>query len=388
VKLDFYRAFEERHRGSRESVKERLRAYLPFLQPLAERQPGAPAIDLGCGRGEWLELLRDLGFRSHGVDLDDAMLQGCRDAGLSAERGDALVLLAALPDASQAIVSAFHLVEHLEFGQVQALVREALRVLRPGGLLVLETPNPENIVVATSNFYLDPTHRHPLPPQLLSFLPEYHGFPRVKTVRLQEPAGLHAADASLTLYDVLGSASPDYAVVAQKGGDDDLAAALAMAFQADYGVTMVDLAQKYQGQLQAALDRLAGQVAAQAALQQEWQKQLQEAAARAAAAENMVHELSAQVAAMRGRPLFVGRITSFIEANPELRLRIVAVAQRLHVHGLLRRVFRAMSARTAQSAGDAAGMAAGTEPMPPLTPRARAIEEQLQQQVRNRRKGS
>ncbi len=79
----------------------------------------------------------------------------------------------------------------------------------------METPNPENIVVATRDFYLDPTHQRPIPPQLLSFLPEFYGFARTKIIRLQESKDLEMR-ADLTLQDVLSGASPDYAVVAQK----------------------------------------------------------------------------------------------------------------------------------------------------------------------------
>lgn len=83
-----------------------------------------------------------------------------------------------------------HIVEHIPFEDIQTLVQEAFRVLTPAGLLILETPNPENIQVATSGFYIDPTHTRPIPSQLLSFLPEYYGFKRTKILRLQEENNL------------------------------------------------------------------------------------------------------------------------------------------------------------------------------------------------------
>src|SRR6185437_6360076 len=129
-------------------------------------------------RGEWLEMLRDEGYQAAGVDMDEGMLQGCRERGLNARRGDALTALRELPDESMNLVSAFHLVEHMAFDDVRALLREARRVLKPAGLLILETPNPENIVVGTSLFYLDPTHLRPIPPELLSFAVEFEGFRR------------------------------------------------------------------------------------------------------------------------------------------------------------------------------------------------------------------
>ena len=93
---DFYRTFEDKHRGSRRSIKERQRAYFPFVQPLAEIYSGVQTIDLGCGRGEWLELLGELGFDARGVDLDDGMLADCRALGLKVQTLDALTALRAL----------------------------------------------------------------------------------------------------------------------------------------------------------------------------------------------------------------------------------------------------------------------------------------------------
>jgi len=272
---DFYRAFEDRHRGTRESIQERQRAYLAFLGPLAQLLPGAVLADLGCGRGEWLELVRSEGWAAQGVDLDEGMLRACRDLGLDVRQGDALAYLQGLPDASVAVVSAFHVAEHLPFDVLQALTAEALRVLRPGGLLVLETPNPENLVVGSSGFYMDPTHARPLPPLLLSFLPEFVGFARVKTLRLQEGVS-QAADAPVALIDVLAGVSPDYAVVAQKGAFDALGdaargeaiAALDAAFSREYGVTLNALAERHDRQWAARLREveLTAEVARDAAL--------------------------------------------------------------------------------------------------------------------------
>jgi O-antigen chain-terminating methyltransferase len=118
------------------------------------------------------------------------------------------------------LVTAFHVVEHLPFSRVHTLVKEALRVLQPGGLLILETPNPENPGVGAHTFYLDPTHEKPLPPDLLAFLPEHCGFRQTRILRLQEPAGL-ADTPCPSLNDVLFNASPDYAVVARKAADPD-----------------------------------------------------------------------------------------------------------------------------------------------------------------------
>ncbi len=243
----FYRAFEDRYRGAREVITERLRAYLPFIVPLAALQRPARALDVGCGRGEWLELSASVGFDATGVDLDDGMLAECRARGLKVQTADAIDTLRALPDASLAMVTAFHVVEHIPFDAVRTLIAEALRVLQPGGLLILETPNPENLVVGASSFYRDPSHVRPLPPELLAFAAEHAGFPRHKVVRLQEPPALR--DAPLVgLQQVLDGVSPDYSVVAQKGAPPEVLARFDAAFGASYGLALDQLAHRYDDQ--------------------------------------------------------------------------------------------------------------------------------------------
>ena len=250
----FYRAFEDQHRGSRELIKTRQRAYLPFIDPLKALYPDASALDLGCGRGEWLELLTESGFNASGVDLDDGMLAVCRERGMAVQTKDAVTGLQEQSDASLAVVSGFHLAEHIPFEALQSLISESLRALKPAGLLILETPNPENIVVGTANFYLDPTHRQPIPPLLLSFLAEYCGFARVKVIRLQAPVDLNAG-RKLNMHDVLGGVSPDYAIVAQKAAPEEVLRAVSLAFEQEYGVTLGQLSSAYDQQIEARLQQ-------------------------------------------------------------------------------------------------------------------------------------
>lgn len=241
----FYKAFEERFRGCRAAVKQGLSIYLPFLEPLH----GGAALDLGCGRGEWLELLQENGFEARGVDLDDDLLAVCRNAGLLVERENALAALQRQADRSLAVVSAIHVAEHLPFDQLRMLIAEALRVLIPGGLLIMETPNPENIQVATMHFYRDPTHQRPLPPELLSFLPEQAGFERVKVLRCAEPAHIVDESQTMTLEKVLKSVSPDYAVVAQKSASLDFLAQFDEVFAREVGITPEILLRRFEKRL-------------------------------------------------------------------------------------------------------------------------------------------
>lgn len=243
---EFYRAFEDEFRGGRELIKSRLEQYLPFLDPLKEIHSELTAIDLGCGRGEWLELMGENGFSARGVDLDDGMLAACRERQFDVETGDAIAFLKNMPDESASIVSAFHLVEHIAFDDLKQLVEESLRVLKPAGLLILETPNPENLIVGTASFYFDPSHEKPIPPQLLDFIPRHFGFVRTKVVRLQEPKNIE--NKKLNLLDIFVGVSPDYAIVAQKSAPEYELGMFSNAFEREYGVSLERIATIYSEQ--------------------------------------------------------------------------------------------------------------------------------------------
>lgn len=244
-KASFYHEFEANFRGNRQEIMARLEVYIPFLKPLFEQDDRPKVVDVGCGRGEWLELTGTIGLDAHGVDLDEGMLQDCWDRGLSAEKTDAIAHLASLPDDSQSVVSGFHIAEHLPFEALQSLVENALRVLKPGGLLILETPNAENISVGTLSFHMDPTHVRPLPPGLLSFLPRFHGFHRAKVLRLQENPAMAEAQ-NVRLMDVFEGVSPDYAVVAQKNAEAVYLARWDDLFSKDFGLTLNTLSQRFE----------------------------------------------------------------------------------------------------------------------------------------------
>ena len=251
----FYRGFEDLHRGTRHEIIRRLQVYLPFVIPVAQTNPSAECLDLGCGRGEWLQLMAEYGINAKGVDIDEAMLNAAKSQGLNVTLKDALDALKNQADNSIAFVTAFHLVEHLLFSQVQELVQQAHRVLVPGGVLILETPNPDNLVVASCNFYLDPSHIKPIPSLLLSFTTNYAGFARTKLIGLQESSSLRFK-ANLQLEDVLAGASPDYAVLSQKVGTRDDTTRLDAPFERSYGVSTSELAQLYSHQQTQALSEV------------------------------------------------------------------------------------------------------------------------------------
>jgi SAM-dependent methyltransferase len=246
----FYRAFEEQHRGSFELIQSRLNVYLPFIQPLKTLNKIPLALDLGCGRGEWLDLLQQNGFAAKGIDLNDGMLQECRVRNLDAIQGDVIAYLRDQPSNSLNLISAFHLVEHIPFDVLRELTEQAYRVLKPGGLMILETPNPENIQVGTSSFYLDPTHQQPLPSLLLSFIVEYAKFERVKPIFLQEPYELCTIQ-NIGVEHILEGVSYDYAIVSQKEAEHSILAAFNKPFARDYGTRLMRVAQAYDKQTQA-----------------------------------------------------------------------------------------------------------------------------------------
>ena len=172
-----YDDFTDRFRGSTADVTAKLRGYLPEVHRLVG---AGGAVDLGSGRGEWLMLLRDAGLKASGVDPNPAFVGAARERGLEVSLGDAVGHLQDLPPDSVDLVTAFHVIEHLDTEELLALMEAALTALRAGGCLLLETPNPTNLVMAACDFYNDPTHRSPLPPALVEYLVSSQGFVEVE----------------------------------------------------------------------------------------------------------------------------------------------------------------------------------------------------------------
>ena len=217
----FYVAFEDHFRGSREDIRERLAVYLPFVHETIAAAGGGLVIDVGCGRGEWLELLRADGLAGRGIDTNRVMIDECTQRGLEAVEADAVAHLRTLSDESVVAVTGMHVIEHLPFEALIALLDEARRVLRPGGLIVFETPNPENLIVGACNFYYDPTHHRPLPPEPMRYIAQARGFQKVEYPApcnpMQEPPS--AKDASGGAVDAINAllyGPQTYAIIARK----------------------------------------------------------------------------------------------------------------------------------------------------------------------------
>ncbi len=205
----FYAALEARFRGPRSLIRERQSLYLPVIaqararvetypptpvaggdHPLNRLYAGNGVLDLGCGRGEWLELLKEQGVPALGVDLNHFFLQACRQLGCEVIDANLVEFLAAAPAETVTVITGFHIIEHLSLPVLQEVIRNSFRVLRRGGVAIFETPNPRNVLTSSLNFHLDPTHQRPVHPSLAQFILETGGF---SAVRLDY---LHAYDQS------------------------------------------------------------------------------------------------------------------------------------------------------------------------------------------------
>ena len=200
-----YVCFEDVFRGSPEEIAERQRAYLPYFEG------GSDILDIGCGRGEFLALLREQGITARGVDTNAEAVERCRERGLEATRADALGYLRTLPHESIGGLFSAQVVEHLEADYLMQMLGDAHRTLRPDSRVVLETINPASWTAFFSAYVRDITHRHPLHPETLTYLLRASGFVDV-TVVYRAPVP-DAAKLQRVAVDPAVDAIPDGAAV-------------------------------------------------------------------------------------------------------------------------------------------------------------------------------
>nr|WP_290665605.1 class I SAM-dependent methyltransferase [Ardenticatena sp.] len=177
IEHHYYEYLYARGYSKPEALRAVLQAYLPLFEGYHR------VADVGCGRGEFLALLEANGHEAVGVDIDPGMVETCRAQGLTAHHADAIEWLQAQPHAFDAIFST-NVVEHLPPERVQALIQAAHHALRPGGLLVIGTPNAASIVVHLHEFWRDPTHVRLYSPQLLEFFFHAAGFEHIESATL------------------------------------------------------------------------------------------------------------------------------------------------------------------------------------------------------------
>jgi SAM-dependent methyltransferase len=172
---NFFFELQGQFQSSVQADTNRLEMYRSVIGNLDPRLPAGTWLDIGCGRGSWLRLARDGGYQAVGVDSNHAAIQRCQESGFDVTECDALEFLQSADDQSFAVVSAFHVLEHCPFEYCLNLVQQTARTLKPGGVLLVETPHPGNLLMAAEQFWIDPTHHRPIPLPLMEFLFEFCG---------------------------------------------------------------------------------------------------------------------------------------------------------------------------------------------------------------------
>ena len=186
-----YADFERRFRGSSEEIGLRLEKYLPWFSGRSE------ILDIGCGRGEFLALLKRNGLHGLGLDISDSMLEEAHDKGLDCIKADALQFLKMRPDASLDGIFSSQVIEHFQPDYLRGVISECFRALRPGAILLLETINPLSLFALSRIYFLDPSHCNPLHPEYMRYLLENSGFSSVEIIYGAEPEGEKLAELEL-----------------------------------------------------------------------------------------------------------------------------------------------------------------------------------------------
>ncbi|HUS07150.1 MAG TPA: class I SAM-dependent methyltransferase [Bryobacteraceae bacterium] len=206
-----YARFADRFRGSEEYVRSQQEMYKSYFAGHGN------VLDIGCGRGEFLSMLREQSVPAVGIDLDPESVALCHAKGLAAEKADLFVYLAGLPDASLDGVFSSQVIEHLPPERLPEMLKLASAKLRRHGIIAIETPNPECLAIFATHFYLDPTHTRPVPPALLVFYLEEFGFGQIEVKRLAPAAESFPSLASIPpdFRDAFFGGL-DYAIIARK----------------------------------------------------------------------------------------------------------------------------------------------------------------------------
>jgi len=196
IDSSFYAALERQLRGAEDEILARFEDYADVVREI----PGSlePFVDLGCGRGEFLVFLREHGIEAFGVDSDPSAIDRCIRSGLKVQQQNLRAFLDNAGDDSACGISLFHVIEHFAVDDALTILRQCRRVIRPSGILIIETPNPKNLRVGSTNFWLDPTHVRPYPPELLRFMVEFVGFGSTDTRFLRSNEEIYSNDLKQT----------------------------------------------------------------------------------------------------------------------------------------------------------------------------------------------
>ena len=211
---DYYHDFENRFRGDRDKIFNIFSSYEPLIDIAIDGKPSPVLIDVGCGRGEWLQRCQNKFYKSIGIESDSYMVKTCRDHGLFVIEGDAIDELSKFESNSISIITIFHLIEHLEYNKLIKLIVECQRILSEDGVLIMETPSIDNLIVSTKSFYIDHTHITPINADAISFYLEKAGFSNVKYYYIN---GGPLQDAyPLKVTRILNGVAQDLCIIATK----------------------------------------------------------------------------------------------------------------------------------------------------------------------------
>ena len=211
---DFYFNFEKKFRGSRESIINRISIYDSLIQLIIEKNQENKFLDIGSGRGEWLQKWDNKVSSCIGVEVDLNMINYCLNKGFEVLQGDAIKTLSNIETESISVITIFHTIEHLDNKYLNQLMTACYRVLDKNGLLIIETPSIDNILVSTKSFYIDPTHVNHIHPDGLSFLIEQKGFSKAAYFYINE--GPLSTDSSTKMTKILNGVAQDIAFVVTK----------------------------------------------------------------------------------------------------------------------------------------------------------------------------
>ena len=177
---NYYIDFENKFRGSREKIIDRLSIYDQLIKTVISNYSFPKLLDIGCGRGEFLEKWTQKGISTLGIECDNAMIKLCRQKGLNVIDGNAINILKRFDNNSFDLICIFHMVEHLDNPEIFKLFKESFRVLTNDGVILIETPSIDSLLVSSKSFYLDPTHINHIHPESLRFTLEQCGFEKAK----------------------------------------------------------------------------------------------------------------------------------------------------------------------------------------------------------------
>ncbi len=214
MESNYYLEFENKFRGNPEKIIDNLSIYDQLIETIVDGNPSPKFVDIGCGRGEWLQKWKNRFNDICGIDSDQKMIETCRENNLNVIEGDAIEVLSSFADQSINIITIFHLIEHLTHKNLLELLLECKRVLSNEGVLIMETPNIDNLLVSTKSFYIDPTHINHIHPDSIAFDINKVGFSNVKTYNINCGPLKNATPLKITR--ILNGVAQDLCIVATK----------------------------------------------------------------------------------------------------------------------------------------------------------------------------